>query len=207
MFRAGYGIFFDTLGVNKTDSIQTGFSQSTPVQASLDNGLSFIATNANPLPNGLIEPRGASGGLSTNLNQNLSFFERTRKHSYVQRWSFGLQQMLPAQFLAEATYVASRGTRLGVARELNVTPAQYLSTSPVRDQRTIDFLSQTFPNPFQGTNPIYGANISRANLLRPYPQFGSVTYSEPSGYSWYHSLQTRLEKRFSKSYTFQISYT
>jgi hypothetical protein len=75
-------------------------------------------------------------------------------------------------------------------------------------QRTIDFLGQAFPNPFAGLNPIYGANISRANLLRPYPHFGgTVNTIEPTGYSWYHSLQTRLEKRFSRGYTFQLSYT
>src|SRR5207245_10130211 len=39
--RGGYGIFFDTVGVGKTASIQTGFSQSTPIQASLDGGLTY----------------------------------------------------------------------------------------------------------------------------------------------------------------------
>jgi hypothetical protein len=114
---------------------------------------------------------------------------------------------LPAQFLAEATYVSSRGTRLAINRQINNTPAEYLSRSPVRDQRTIDFLSQTFPNPFAGIHPIYGANMSRGNLLRPYPHFNGVSFTEPIGYSWYHSLQTRLEKRFSRGYTFQLSYT
>jgi hypothetical protein len=94
-----------------------------------------------------------------------------------------------------------------VTRQLNNTPAEYLSTSPVRDQRTIDFLAQAFPNPFFGTHPIYTANISRANLLRPYPQFGNISYNEPSGYSWYHAMQNRLEKRFSRGWTFQLSYT
>jgi hypothetical protein len=31
--------------------------------------------------------------------------------------------------------------------------------------------------------------------------------SEPIGYSWYHSLQSRIEKRFSQGYTLQMSYT
>lgn len=207
VFRGGYGIFYDTIGVNKTDSIQTGFSQTTPIQASLDSGLTYQATLANPFPTGLIEPLGAAGGLSTNLGQAISFFPAKRYQPYIQRWSGGFQQSLPGQFLAEVMYVASRGTRIQVQRQLNNTPAQYLSTLPVRDQRTIDYLSQSFPNPFLGLNPIYGANISRANLLRPYPQFGNVSVVEPSGYSWYHSMQTRLEKRFSKGYTFQVSYT
>jgi hypothetical protein len=34
-----------------------------------------------------------------------------------------------------------------------------------------------------------------------------VTTTTNEGYSWYHSLQTRIEKRFSKGYTLQASYT
>jgi len=205
--RGGYGLFFNTIGINSLDSIQTGFSQSTPIQASLDGGLTFIATTADPFPAGLLAPLGAAGGLSTNLGQSISFFRVKRLHPYAQRWSVGIQQALPAQFLAEAAYVGNRGTRIDVNRNLNATPAQYLSRSPVRDQPTINFLSQQFPNPMRGTNPIYGANISRAGLLAPYPQFGGVSMAEPIGYSWYHSLQVRAERRFSRGYTFQLSYT
>jgi hypothetical protein len=34
-----------------------------------------------------------------------------------------------------------------------------------------------------------------------------VSFTDHAGYSWYHALQTRLEKRFSAGYTFQVSYT
>lgn len=207
VLRGGYAIFCDTLGTNTTDPIQTGFSMVTPIQASLDNGLTFRATTADPLPNGLLDPVGAGGGLATNLGQSVNFFPPQRKHPYAQRWSFGLQRALPGQFLAEASYVGNRGTRLQMSRNLNFTPGQYLSRSPVRDQKTIDFLSQQFPNPLYGTNSIYGTNTSRSGLLVPYPQFSGVNVTEPVGYSWYHSLQVRGEKRFSHGYTFQLSYT
>ncbi|MEK7405278.1 MAG: TonB-dependent receptor [Acidobacteriota bacterium] len=207
VLRGGYGLFFDTIGLNSTNVIQTGFSQSTPIQASLDSGLTYIATTANPFPNGLLQPLGARGGLSTNLGQSISFFRAKRLNPYNQRWSFGFQRLLPGQFLAEVSYVGNRGTRLEVSRNLNALPAQYLSRLPQRDERTITFLSQQFPNPLAGTNPIYGANASRSGLLAPYPQFGSVSVAEPIGYSWYHSLQVRTEKRFSKGYTLQLSYT
>src|SRR5581483_5855661 len=61
VLRAGYGIFYDTIGINRTPVIQTGYTASTPIQASLDNGLHYIATTANPFPNGLIQPLGAGG--------------------------------------------------------------------------------------------------------------------------------------------------
>ena len=119
----------------------------------------------------------------------------------------GCPSLLLAGFLLEASYVGNRSTRLNVLRNINFLPAQYLSKSPVRDQNTINFLAQNFPNPLRGTNPIFGANISRASLLVPFPQFGAVNIYEPIGYAWYHSLQMRVEKRMSQGFTTQLSYT
>src|SRR5262249_30349917 len=100
--RGGYGIFFDTAGVNKTGGLQAGFSQGTPIQASLNSGLTYVATTANPLPSGLITPLGAAGGLSTNLGQSVTFYPDHRTRAYVQRWSFGVQQQVLGHFLLEA---------------------------------------------------------------------------------------------------------
>jgi hypothetical protein len=205
--RGGYGIFYDTLGVNTTAPIQTGFSQSTPIQASLDNGQTYVATFANPFPNGLIAPPGSSSGLLTNIGQAVSFFDPNLKQAYAQRWSLGIQYELPLGFVVDSAYVANRGTRLAVSRNYNATPNRYLSTLPTRDQATINSLSQQFPNPFRGLNPIFGNNTSREQLLRPFPAFGAVTVEESIGYSWYHSLQSKIEKRFAKGFTFQLAYT
>jgi hypothetical protein len=207
ILRGGYGLFFDTLGILKTLPYQTGFTQSTPIQASLDNGQTYLATLANPFPSGLIPPAGSSNGLETNLGQAIDYYYRDMKQAYSQRWSFGIQRELPALFMIDVSYVGNRATRSAVERNINVTPAKYLSRSPVRDQARIDYLGQQFPNPFRGTNPIYGANISRANLLRPYPQFGDINAFEPIGYSWYHSMQVRAERRFAQGFTFQLAYT
>jgi hypothetical protein len=207
VLRAGYGVYYDTIGVNTTRALQTGFSQSTPIQASLDNGLTYVATLANPFPQGLLPPRGPAGGLTTNLGQNLEFYSRDRKHPYSQRWSVSVQQALPGQILAEATYVGNHGSRLPAVRNINATPLQYLSTLPVRDQARINSLTTQIPNPFRGLDPIYGATISRANLLRPYPEFGNITVEESIGASQYHSVQFRGERRFSRGYTFQATYT
>ena len=64
-----------------------------------------------------------------------------RRQPYAQRWSWGVQRALPGQLLLELAYVGNRNTRLGLNRNLNFTPAQYLSTLAVRDQKTIDFLT------------------------------------------------------------------
>ncbi len=207
VLRGGYGMYYQTIGVNVSTAVQSGFSQATPIQASKDSGVTYIANTANPFPDGLTAPLGAAGGLTTYLGQGISFFPKNRRQPYAQRWSLGLQRVLPGQWLFEGTYVGNRSTRLGVNRNLNATPAKYLSRLPYRDNATISYLATRSTNPFYGINPIYGTTITRAALLSAYPHFGSVTMQEPIGYSWYHSAQIRLERRFAHGFTYQVSYT
>jgi len=206
VLRGGYGIYFGSLGVTSFSPVQTGFTQTTPIQASLNNGQTYTATLTNPFPNGLIAPSGNSAGLATALGQSLTVFNPAMKPPYSQRWSLGVQRTVK-QFLIDVSYVGDRVTDLTINQSINNTPAQYLSTSPVRDPNTINFLTASFPSPFFGLNSVYGSTISRGSLLQPYPEFGSITIKEPIGYSWYHSLQAKLEKRFSQGYTIQVGYT
>jgi hypothetical protein len=207
VLRSGYGIYFGTLGVDTFIPQQAGFSQSTPIQASLDNGVTYQATLANPLPTGLLPALGAAGGLATNLGQAITAFDPNMRQPYSQRWSFGVQRFLPGRFVLDVSYVGNRSTHLSIAQQANATPAQYLSTSPVRDQATINALTQQFTSPFAGLNPVFGTSISRATLLEPFPEFGTVTVQRSLGYSWYHALQVKAEKRLSKGYTLQFGYT
>jgi len=217
VLRGGYGIFFDALGVVNANVNQTGFSQSTDMVPSLDNGLTYSATLTNPFPGGLVPPPGASGGLATSLGQAITFFDPNTTSSYMQRWQFGVQREVVSNVLLEVSYVGNRGTRLQVTRDLNPIPAQYLSTSPFRDQPVIDSLSASVPNPFYPLLPRTGlaaASISRSQLLRPYPQYtpsgqniSGINSAQNVGYTWYHSLQVRGEKRFSRGLTASLSYT
>lgn len=207
VIRTGYGIFYDSLGTNWSSAIQNGFTATTPMIASYDNGVTYSATMANPFPTGLQAPMGSSLGLATDLGQSLTVYPVDRKLPYVQRWSFGVQRELPGGFLLDAAYVGNRGTRLSVTHELDYTYRNYLSTSPVRDTAAINYLGQSFPNPFYGLASVYGTTISRANLLRPYPEFSSVQETDPVGYSFYNSLQASVQKRWSRGYTLNLAYT
>lgn len=210
VIRGGYGIFFDAIGVVNIHVNQTGFTQTTDLVPSLDNGLSYIANLRNPFPGTLLQPRGAAGGLSTNLGQGINFFDPNTTSSYMQRWQFAVQRELPGKMLIETSYVGNRGTRMFINRDMNPIPEQYLSRSPLRDQPTIDALSRQVPNPFYPLLPktnLAGTTVDRVQLLRPYPQFASMTRGENNGYSWYHSMQVRFEKRFSHGFTTGLSYT
>jgi hypothetical protein len=210
--RSGYGVFYVASGIDRQAVNQGGFSQTTNLVPSQDNGLTFRATLSNPFPDGFQLPDGASGGLRTFLGRGISFFNEKSLNPYMQRWSLSVQQELPFHILTEVGYVGNRGNKLAVSRNINAIPRQYLSTLAVRDQPVIDMLSTQVRNPFYGLPEFVGSgmtgiNIGRSSLLRPYPQFGDITATQPNGFSWYHSLQMRMEKRLAKGFLFQSAWT
>ncbi|MFB3826281.1 MAG: TonB-dependent receptor domain-containing protein [Bryobacteraceae bacterium] len=210
--RSGYGVFFDIVGIDRNAVRQGPFNATTNIIASVNSGLSFQASLANPFPNGISPALAGSRGLASYLGQGPSPFYSRTVNPYMQRWLFSLQRELPARTVVEVAYVGNRGTKLTATRQYSATPARYLSTLPERDQATINYMSQIVPNPFAGIPEVAGTtlgntNISRANLLKTYPQFSSLTIDEPNGYSWYHSLQTSVEKRMSKGLVLQVAWT
>lgn len=209
VLRGGYGIFFGFLGERRGDVVQTGYSITTNVVPTTNN-VTFTSTLSNPFPNGILNPVGASQGSQTNIGNSITFFNQHPLSPYNQRWELGVQRELPGGFLVEASYVGNRSTHVEFNRDINAVPNQFLSTLAVRDATRISYLTGTVANPFAGLGiPGVGASstISRQNLIKPFPQFGSITTTDNSGYSWYHSAQLRIEKRFSKAYTVQASYT
>jgi hypothetical protein len=211
--RAGYGVFYGFLGQRRGDVITTGFSSNTPMTVSLDNGLTFLETLSNPFGSGIQEPVGSAAGVQTFLGQTITFFDPAPKSPRNQRWQAGLQRELPGRWLADIAYVGNHGSDLPTSRNINATPNQYLSTSPTRDQATMDYLSAAVPNPFVNLMPptagtaFRATTIARERLLRPYPQFDAINTTTSEGWSWYHALQVSLQKRFAQGYTLGTSYT
>jgi outer membrane receptor protein involved in Fe transport len=213
VLRAGYGIFYGFLGQRRGDVVTTGFTSTTQLVPSLDNGLTFIETLSNPFQSGIQQPQGSALGIETFLGQSITFFDPTPESPRMQRFQIGIQRELPGQMMFEASYVGNRGTDIQTSRNINSTPLQYLSTRPTRDQATIDYLSANVPNPFFGLMPVTAAaafrsaTVARERLLRPYPQFDAVNTTTNEGKSWYDSLQAGLQKRFSRGYTIGVNYT
>jgi hypothetical protein len=189
---------------------QSGFSQSTPVISSPDTGLTFNGSLANPFPLGVLNPTGATGGLSTYLGQSLTFLPLNRKNARTQRFTIGAQIQLPGQFVFEGVYLGNRSRDIPITQTLDTIPAQYLSTSNVRDTTVINFLSAQVPNPFSGLLPgttLNGSTIARSQLLMAYPQYTGLTSETDNGTNRYDSGQFKLERRFSHGFTFAGSYT
>ena len=187
----------------------------------LDNGVSFVATLANPFPSGLLAPVGNTQGLATFLGNSISAFNKNPHTPYNQRWSFGVQRQLPANLVADVSYVGSRGTRLLSpgwssqsssisGQQFDGIPNQYLSPLLVRDQATINRLTQTVTNPFYPLLPgtsLASPTVGLSQLLLPYPQFTGVSIVSNAGFNWYHSLQTQVRRRMAKGFTIMGSWT
>jgi hypothetical protein len=117
----------------------------------IDNGQHFIASLANPFPNGIARPVGTSLGPNTYVGNNISFFNTNLESGYNQRWNASIERLLPQKILLEIGYAGSRVVRLPISDNLNALPDQYLSRLPVRDQAVINRLTAQVPNPFYPT--------------------------------------------------------
>jgi hypothetical protein len=209
VLRGGWAIYtvpFIIDGIN-----QAGFSQSTTLVPTLDNGLTFRANLFDPFPEGLPAASGANLGLATFIGRDLDFVPVQRNNGQSQRWQLSMEREIPGQWLFELAYIGNHAYDLTTETDiLNAIPRSFLSTSTVRDQSTIDFLTASVPNPFQGLAPgtnLDSATVQRQQLLRPFPQFGNIRTRCDDGSSIYHAAQMRVEKRFTQGYTLLANYT
>lgn len=203
--RGGSGLFYGTnMGVGGAPSTFgiTGFATSTSIVTSLDGVTPQVLLN-NPYPRGVVNPSGNSLGAATFLGQSVSFYDRNNVTPYSIQWNFDVQRELPKAVLLDIGYVGTRGLKFPSDLTLNQLPEAALALG--------DDLRTQVPNPFYGqiaSGILAAKTVSKAQLLRPYPQFDSVTSVVANwASSKYHALQVKVEKRYSKGFTFLSSYT
>jgi hypothetical protein len=212
VFRAGYGIYFSPMGMRRTDVLQNGWERNTSLVPTRDTGLTFIARLSNPYPDGILPPVANTLGTMVDVGNSITFFNPTPRAPYNQRWSGSMQRQLDATTVVEVAYVGNRSTKTEISRDLNVIGNSNLSRSPYFDQARVNYLAANIANPFRnisGINGTMGSNntITREGLLKPYPQFTAVNSTTYQGYYWYHSMQIRATRRFSKNLSVNGSYT
>ncbi|RPJ58327.1 MAG: hypothetical protein EHM23_17885, partial [Acidobacteria bacterium] len=119
--HAGFGMYFENLGLtNSFSPRQPGFSRTTSINSTDDNGVNWVTTFADPIQTPLLQPVGKTLGLMTDVDGGARAFERyNTKNPYSQRWSLGFQRELPLQAIVRATYIGSRSLRLMINRNYN----------------------------------------------------------------------------------------
>jgi len=200
VLRSGYGLtWIEQAGITTPFTTPLFPFIQTLGQQSLDNiNPAFVLSHGPTV-------RLQSPGPDSGLGQGVFAVQRNNGSGYAQQWNFTLQKTLGENWSVEAGYLGSKLTRLGVPDvNLNQLTLNQLALGPQ--------LIQQVQNPFFGEIPantsLGTSTIARGQLLRPYPQFTTVTlYRNNIGHSTYHSFQSRLEKRFSRGLTFTVAYT
>ncbi|MBI4478024.1 MAG: carboxypeptidase regulatory-like domain-containing protein [Acidobacteria bacterium] len=206
--RGGYGLYYryrDRLGA------QDPFFVSTPYIANDINGRVGIPETTlnsfvNPFPGGKLAAPGASEGLLTLVGRGISFDDPSNKVPNIHQYNITVSRELARHLMVEASYVGSRSHSLSIGGSLNIN-----AITREDQARGAAYLQQAVPNPFAGLLPgtaRNGTTIQRQELLRAFPQFAGITRNAWSiGETWYHSLQTIVQKRMSDGLTFTSSYT
>lgn len=203
--RGGYAIFYlpNTGGLTGTSLGASGFFTTSTYVASLNGGLTPGNHLSNPFPNGFTQAPGSQPGLGSQIGQTLNTVIRYNRTSYAQEWNLNIQRELPLGILFDIAYVGNKGTGLPVNIQFNQLPDQYLSLGS-------QLLTQV-ANPFQNyalPGILSVSTISYAQLLVPYPEFGSVNVQALHlGSSIYHAMPLKVERRFSHGVSLLAAYT
>jgi hypothetical protein len=160
-----------------------------------------------PYPRGIAPVVGAARGLLTQFGDRIEATTQDIISPWTRQVNFNIQRELPFATLVEAAYVHTRGFYLHRNDEgglsLNQLDPKYMALGAA--------LNEQVDNPFYGKfsgGVLSQPKTSRAQLLRPYPQFTDIIpiYSVGAS-SFYHSLQVTVTKRYSHGLQMQLAYT
>ncbi|MBV9182476.1 MAG: TonB-dependent receptor [Acidobacteria bacterium] len=221
VIRGGFGLFVQPIALSNLNPTggystspiltQQGFNQTTQV-AVASNFLLPGANLTNPFPNGFLQPGGSSAGLATFDGQTVNFLNPRMTNPYAERWTVGVEHAIGQSTVVEVAYIGNHALDLPVAFvQFNGIPRQYLSTLPRRDTTLVNTLTASVPNPFAGLLPgtsLNGTNTMVQQVIAPFPEYpvtDSTTFSSglvernvSRGSSYFHELNVRVERRFSK---------
>jgi hypothetical protein len=213
--RAGAGIFFTLSRATVAGHTGSPFNTNSGPQWSLDSNVTQYATLTNPYPVGLTLPLGSSQGDKTFIGRGAGTIVRnTGTNPELYNWNISIQREVGWSSLVEINYTGNRGAKLTDASRSSLSNLNTMYWLGPNAQYTRQQLQAAVPNPFFGivTDP-QATNLNRATvqfyrLLRPMQQFDGAGGSETAtGDSWYHGLQMKWEKRFSKGLTMLAHYT
>jgi hypothetical protein len=219
--RGGYGIFYvpNYYGQGPND----GYSQTTPWNTSLNNGLnpaSTLSGNANVNCQAVLGvfapcgpaftterlPSGNSAGGLQDVGFGTTIANYSRNTPYVQQWMAGVQYSFTPNDLLDVSYVGNHGT------SVLANHAQWEEMSP-GNLAMGNALFNKVPNPFYGhiTSSSCGLNnptITLAQSLNPFPEYCSVYEPQPSiGTSSYDALEVTYTHRWHSGLDLNLSYT
>ncbi|MCC7153569.1 MAG: TonB-dependent receptor [Bryobacterales bacterium] len=111
------------------------------------------------------------------LRANVTYMPADTRTTYLMSWFFSVQREIARNTLIDIAYVGNRANKVLLFADYN----------------------QAFPNTNGSTIPL--------QARRPIATFSDITYATNSGFSTFHSLQARFERRFQNGLFFLNSFT
>src|SRR3954470_4171981 len=214
VLRGGYGLYwapynYPAPSASTNNYGQVGFTNNTTSPQTLVNGVPTVSLT-NPFPNGVVQPQGSSLGTSSGIGTNISYVDQNSTAPRVQQWSVDMQRELPGAQAITVSYVGSRGDNLGLGGSAD-TPININQLDP-KYMALGTALNASLPNPFFGNanaGPFANqATLTRAQLLRPYPEFGNINARHMlEGKSRYNAAVFEWSKRATHGFGGRVSYT
>jgi carboxypeptidase family protein len=184
VIRAGFGIYH---GAAQNDDLNAGL-ESDRYTAYLNLNGSGPGTPLLPAYQQTVPDLSGLVALGLATQQQPRQLQRQgRRNLYVETWGLTIDHQLPANFLASAQYIGSRGVRLFSRGGVN-----FCTNKPQYDPSGNGNLicTRTLDQYYPGGDP-----------------YGSVDLKHDVGSSTYNALGLSLERRFSQGLSFQTRYT
>lgn len=145
-------------------------------------------------------------GLMSQLNQgtvllappNLVAFDRQGKVPTSYAYNLGIQYKLPFEAVLDVSYVGTSAQHQLQRLNLNA-PAYGAGFQAANQDPTVA--------PTTTNGQLNGGSALPVDFLRPYQGFGNISFITPSASSNYHSLQTSLQRRYTKGLLLGVNYT
>ncbi len=230
------GIFLPRAGValrvNDRTAVNVGFARYVVPVATVANTLSACSwcpgfnQLSNPLPmvegrpqaylsnpfpagsNPLQLPIGKSLGAYTNVGNPANWADQNYRAQTNDRVNFTIMREIPGQFKVDATWFLNFGRHAPHNQEFNLADPNLSYTYKAQLSQNIPnpFFNYLTPNEFPGAqrNP---ATVTRGSLLRPYPQYGSLTANNWGDWrSRYQALQLRVQRTYAAGASVLVAY-
>ncbi|MCB1018716.1 MAG: hypothetical protein KDC27_02255, partial [Acidobacteria bacterium] len=209
VIRAAAGIFNSNYINQGLGLPQTGYA-TTASFASGNNGVTPAFNWDNGFPQDFAYPPNFSSTQSNGQNGTVVLRSDYRLPTKAQ-WNIMLERQFRDDIGVSVAYVGNKGTHLYESQNINQIPdgATKLPLNVLRANVDSDLARQAgVVEPFAGFSQLWGARGTVAQALRPYPQFGNLNiYGSTYANSNYHSLQTKIDKRYRGGLTGTFAYT
>ena len=210
VIRGGYGIYYSGVAHSQFTGLPILGFENFPAANNTNGGLTATYHWDDGIPRDLII-RPPFIDPTVSLNQApITVAEDDLTLPRFQNWSVTVQRQLSDNMVLDVSYIGNRGTRLtnhpssmGLLNNMNDPSVIALGAAVLNsDINSKAARDAGIAPPYPG----FSGNVAQA--LRPFPHIQSIRWrSVPTGNSIYHSLQTKLDKRFGNGLQFRASYT